>query len=86
MQRCVAALIGLVNVGAVVDQLGSHRLLAHVARHVERSVSKSVGLVDLTVKTPKIRRWRAIGHTFARRAKLSRTSAPILKRYFTISM
>lgn len=51
VQGGVAALVGLVNVSAVVDQLGGHCLLAHVARHVERSVSKSVGLVDLTAKT-----------------------------------
>lgn len=50
VQRGVATLVGLVNVSAVVHQLGGHCLLAHVARHVEWSVSKSVGLVDLVVK------------------------------------
>lgn len=50
VQRSVAALVGLVDISSVVDQLGSHRLLPHVAGHMERSVSKSVGLVNLTVK------------------------------------
>lgn len=47
VQGGVAALVGLVDVSAVVHQLGRHCLLAHVARHVERSVPESVGLVDL---------------------------------------
>lgn len=84
MQRGVAALVGLVNVSAVVDQLGSHCLLAHVARHVEWSVSESIGLIDLMAKHPRQtstdQRPRIVT------AKRSRTSAPILKRYFTISM
>lgn len=59
VQRGVAALVGLVNISAVVDQLSSHCLLAHVARHMEWSVSKSVGLINLTAKhegDPKVRR------------------------------
>lgn len=47
VQRGVAALVGLVDVSAVVDQLCGHSLLAHVAGHMERSVSKAVGLIDL---------------------------------------
>lgn len=50
VQRGVATLVGLVDVSAVVDQLGSHCLLAHVARHMEGSVSKSIGLINLTAK------------------------------------
>lgn len=50
VQGGVATLVGLVHVGAVVHQLGGHRLLAHVARHVEWSVPESVGLVDLAAK------------------------------------
>lgn len=99
MQGGVAALIGLVNISSMVDQLSSHRLLPHVASHVERSVSESVGLVNLKRNGHEI---RAILHGGARntvtlQAKMadrwlygytliSLTSAPILSRYFTISM
>lgn len=50
VQRGVAALIGLVNISSVVHQLGSHCLLPHVASNMEWSVSKSIGLINLTVK------------------------------------
>lgn len=88
VQGGVAALVGLVNVGAVVDQLSGHCLLAHVARHMEWSVSKSVGLVDLRAKQqggPKGQRVTEQRACIVP-AKRSRTSAPILNRYFTISM
>lgn len=48
VQRCVAALVGLVNISSVVHQLGSNSLLSHVASHMERSVSKAIGLINLT--------------------------------------
>lgn len=51
VQRGVATLVGLVDVRPVVDQLGSHRLLPHVARHMERSVSEAIGLIDLRAET-----------------------------------
>lgn len=50
VQRGVATSVGLVHVSPVVYQLGGHSLLSHVACHVERSVPKAIGLIDLTHK------------------------------------
>ncbi|TNN57226.1 hypothetical protein EYF80_032560 [Liparis tanakae] len=50
VQGGVAALVGLVHISSVVHQLGRHRLLPHVARHMERRVPKAIGLIDLTAE------------------------------------
>jgi len=50
VQRGVAALVGLVNISSMVHQLGSHSLLSHVASHMERSISKAIGLINLTAE------------------------------------
>lgn len=47
VQGGVATLVGLINISSVVHQLRGHRLLAHVAGHVECSVSKTIGLINL---------------------------------------
>lgn len=95
VQRGVAALVWLVNVSSMVHQLSGHCLLAHVASHVERSVSKSIGFVNLTAKhnetytirmckdSESFQLMRTVYSTINARTL---TSAPILSRYFTISM
>lgn len=47
VQGGVATLVGLINISSVVHQLRGHCLLAHVAGHVECSVSKTIGLINL---------------------------------------
>lgn len=47
VQRREALVVGLPDVGAVVDQLADDGVLAVVAGHVERRVPERVALVDL---------------------------------------
>lgn len=47
MQRGVAALVGLVDISSIVDELSSHSLLPHVTCYMECSVSKAIWLINL---------------------------------------
>lgn len=47
MQRRAAMVVGLIDVCTAVHQLHDHRLQAHVAGHMERCVSRSIGLISL---------------------------------------
>lgn len=47
VQRSEALIVGLADIGAVVDELADDSVLTVKTRHVQRCVPKPVGLVDL---------------------------------------